>query len=209
MFFSHRHLQRSTASSITWEFYYNIIDFIRNGGDKDWVEDLRKWWNEMRMAEKADQKLRVTTDERGGGPSGSMDSLVRMRAQVAACSTTAKSSAAPAIPDPPPPPAQPITPPPSSPTPHVDHLSPAPLPPAIAHSLSASKVASSSHKSPALSELTDDEDALDDITNRKSKLLARKTHAKRKGKKKRIEDSEEELEVEPAAKRARRQTCKR
>jgi len=93
-----------------------------------------------------------------------MDSLARMQAQVVACSTTAKSSAGPVVPNPPPL-VWPITPPPSSPVPLANDLSPIPLPPAITHSLSASKVASSSHKSPALSELTDNEDALDDITN--------------------------------------------
>ncbi|KAG1846262.1 hypothetical protein F4604DRAFT_1688468 [Suillus subluteus] len=52
------------------EFYYNIIDFIRDGGDKDWVEDLRKWWNETIFknedGREGGSEARVTTDERGG-----------------------------------------------------------------------------------------------------------------------------------------------
>jgi hypothetical protein len=62
------------------EFYHNIIDFIRDCGDTDWVGQLKKWWNmyvflfelnftlliimfligrssRMRLVEKADQKL--------------------------------------------------------------------------------------------------------------------------------------------------------
>ncbi|KAG1768272.1 hypothetical protein EV702DRAFT_1203360 [Suillus placidus] len=81
---------------------------------------------------------------------------------VAARSTAAKSSAAPAVPDPPPLLARPVTPPPSSPVPTRAE---SPLLPAPSRSLPMSKVASSSRKSPALSELMDNKDALDDITN--------------------------------------------
>ncbi|KAG2738402.1 hypothetical protein P692DRAFT_201687204, partial [Suillus brevipes Sb2] len=27
------------------EFYHNIINFIRDCGDTDWVGQLKKWWN--------------------------------------------------------------------------------------------------------------------------------------------------------------------
>lgn len=152
-----------------------------------------------------------------------MDSLARMRAQVAARgSTTAKSSAVPAVPVPPPPPARPatpppparpVTPPPSSPAAiRAESLPPTPLPlplpPPPARSPPPSNVASGSCKSPALSYLTDDEDALNDITNRKSKRPAAKTHSKRKGKNRHIEDSGDE-EAQQPAKRARKQTRRR
>jgi hypothetical protein len=147
-------------------------------------------------------EARSAGDEYGRGSSGSVDNLAKMRAQAAA---RAKSSAAPAAPDPPPPP-RPITPPPSSPAPtRAGSLPPTPLPPVPA--LSTSNVASGSRKSPALSELTDDEGALDNITNRKVRPGG-KTHSKGKGKQRRIEDSDDE-EVQQPAKRARKQTRRR
>jgi hypothetical protein len=151
-------------------------------------------------------EARSAGDEYGRGSSGSVDNLAKMRAQAAA---RAKSSAAPTAPDPPPP--RPITPPPSSPVPtRAGSLPPTPLPPApqAARSTLPSNTASGSRKSPALSELTDNEDALDEITNRKSKRPAGKTHSKGKGKQRRIEDSDDE-EAQRPAKRARKQTCRR
>jgi hypothetical protein len=59
-----------------------------------------------------------------------------------------------------------------------------------------------------LSNLTDDEGALNDITNRKAKQPAGKTHSKSKGKQRHIEDSDDE-EAQQPAKRARKQTCRR
>ncbi|KAG1823131.1 hypothetical protein EV424DRAFT_1346463 [Suillus variegatus] len=207
------------------EFYHNIIDFIRDCGDTDWVGELKKWWNMSLFKNEAGREggseARPSADEYGRSSLGSMDSLARMRAQVAARgSTTAKSSAVPAVPVPPPPPARPatpppparpVTPPPSSPAAiRAESLppTPLPLPPPPARSPPPSNVASSSRKSPALSDLTDDEDALNDITNRKSKRPAAKTHSKRKGKNRRIEDSGDE-EAQQPAKRARKQTCRR
>ncbi|KAG1811075.1 hypothetical protein EV424DRAFT_1349712 [Suillus variegatus] len=196
------------------EFYHNIIDFIRNCGDTDWVEELKKWWNMPLFKNEAGREggseAWPSADEYGRNSSGSVDSLARMRAQVAACSTTPKSSAAPAVPDHPLL-AHPVTPPPSSPALTCAESPSAPLPPtpapAPAHS-SPSNFASTSRKSPALSELTDNDDALDDISNGKSKHSPAKTHLKGKGKNRRIEDSGDE-EAQWPVKCARKQTHRR
>ncbi|KAG1847058.1 hypothetical protein F4604DRAFT_1688178 [Suillus subluteus] len=166
------------------EFYHNIINFIHDCGDTDWIGELKKWWNMSLFKNEAGREggpeARSAADEYGRGSSGSVDNLAKMRAQVAARS---RSSAAPSAPDPPPPPPppRPVTPPPSSPAPiRASSLPPTPLPPAPACSTLPLNIASSSPKSPAFSELTDDEDTLNDITNRKSKWLAGKTRSKGK-----------------------------
>ncbi|KAG1726130.1 hypothetical protein EDB19DRAFT_1914745 [Suillus lakei] len=51
------------------EFYYNIIDFIRDCGDTDWVQELKKWWNVMLFknedGREGGSEARASTDERG------------------------------------------------------------------------------------------------------------------------------------------------
>ncbi|KAG1812447.1 uncharacterized protein BJ212DRAFT_1483080 [Suillus subaureus] len=192
------------------EFYHNIIDFIHDCGDTDWVGELKKWWNMVLFKNKASREGRPDAwsagDEYRRDSSGSVNNLAKMQAQVM---VHTKSSAAPAAPDPPPP--CPITPPPSSPAPtRAGSLPPTPLPPAPQDACSTlpSSITSGSCKSPALSELTDDKGAPDDITNRKAKWLGGKTHSKGKGKQRCIEDSDDE-EVQQPAKHARKQTHRR
>ncbi|KAG2093896.1 uncharacterized protein F5147DRAFT_820813 [Suillus discolor] len=188
-------------------FYYNIIDFIRECEDRDWAEGLLKWWNRALFKNENGREGGTTiTDDNGpgnaaGSSSAPINSLAKMRAQMAARASTAKQPAAPELtPTIPTPPQSSVTPEPELPPLPIASVTPQPElpPPPIVRSPRLMQMAPIPPKSPALSELTPDdvpsdnnEDLEDVSTNKKRKKKAPKT-SRGKTKHRVIEESDDE-----------------
>ncbi|KAI5994684.1 hypothetical protein EDD15DRAFT_2366207 [Pisolithus albus] len=71
-------------------FYYNIVDIIRESPDKEWVEQLKKWWNmslfKSEMGHEAGAGAMEPRQDSDDVVSSMLnDSLSRIQAQMAAC----------------------------------------------------------------------------------------------------------------------------
>ncbi|KAG2136231.1 hypothetical protein BD769DRAFT_1709788 [Suillus cothurnatus] len=82
------------------EFYQNIINFLCECEDKDWVDGLLKWWNRKLFKTENGQEGvvdKASINDSSRSFSAPMDSLAKMRAQMSAHASAAKSSALPPL----------------------------------------------------------------------------------------------------------------